>query len=191
VHVEDVPFAREGSRLTADLEDLVTWLVSKQTGPRSVAWSRVDWQTIGRIIERDGQEKLDPMANPSSTSVAGSHTPFACQFIALPGCCLIERKLRAAMTRDQITNLPLYPEDRSCTAPTAARVFEHLHHSNATTSSATAKRSKHASPNSHRCKPNYWNSSTSSPTPRAPEHEQPSPLHDGDGYGPREARKGS
>ncbi len=30
------------------------------------------------------------------------------------------------MTRQQITDLPLYPEERSCTAPTAARVFDHL-----------------------------------------------------------------
>ena len=30
------------------------------------------------------------------------------------------------MTRQQITDLPLYPEDRSCTAPTATRVFDHL-----------------------------------------------------------------
>lgn len=51
---------------------------------------------------------------------------FACQFIALLCCCLIERELRAAMTREQITDLPLYPEDRSCTAPTATRVFDHL-----------------------------------------------------------------
>jgi transposase len=50
----------------------------------------------------------------------------ACQFIALLCCCLIERELRAAMTREQIPELPLYPEDRSCTAPTAARVFDHL-----------------------------------------------------------------
>ena len=51
---------------------------------------------------------------------------FACQFIALLCCCLIERELRDAMTRQQITDLPLYPEDRSCTAPTATRVFDHL-----------------------------------------------------------------
>ncbi len=51
---------------------------------------------------------------------------FACQFIALLGCCLIERELRTAMTREHITDLPIYPEDRSCTAPTAARVFDHL-----------------------------------------------------------------
>jgi transposase len=51
---------------------------------------------------------------------------FACQFIALLACCLIERELRNAMTSQQITDLPLYPEDRACTAPTAARVFDHL-----------------------------------------------------------------
>ncbi|MCA1677437.1 MAG: IS1634 family transposase [Actinobacteria bacterium] len=51
---------------------------------------------------------------------------FACQFIALLACCLIERELRTAMARQQITDLPLYPEDRSCSAPTAARVFDHL-----------------------------------------------------------------
>jgi len=51
---------------------------------------------------------------------------FACQFIALLCCCLIERELRNAMRSQQITDLPIYPEDRSCTAPTAARVFDHL-----------------------------------------------------------------
>ena len=51
---------------------------------------------------------------------------FACHFIALLCCCLIERELRAAMTRDGITELPLYHENRSCTAPTAARVFDHF-----------------------------------------------------------------
>jgi transposase len=49
-----------------------------------------------------------------------------CQFIALLCCCLIERELRTAMTNAHITELPLYPEDRSCTAPTATRIFDHL-----------------------------------------------------------------
>jgi quinol monooxygenase YgiN len=30
------------------------------------------------------------------------------------------------MTRDSVAELPLYHEDRSCTAPTAARVFDHF-----------------------------------------------------------------
>ncbi len=51
---------------------------------------------------------------------------FACHFIALLCCCLIERELRAAMTREHITALALYHEDRPCTAPTAARVFDHF-----------------------------------------------------------------
>ena len=51
---------------------------------------------------------------------------FACHFIALLCCCLIERELRAAMTRERVAELPLYHENRSCTAPTAARVFDHF-----------------------------------------------------------------
>jgi transposase len=60
VHVEGVPFARHGSRFTADLEDLVTWLVTKTDRTAVCRLVRVDWQTIGRIIERVGEEKLDP-----------------------------------------------------------------------------------------------------------------------------------
>ena len=51
---------------------------------------------------------------------------FACHFIALLCCCLIERELRTAMTREHITELPLYHEYRACTAPTAARLFDHF-----------------------------------------------------------------
>jgi len=49
---------------------------------------------------------------------------FCCQFIALLCCCLIERDLRNAMKRDQITQLALYPEHRACTQPTADRALE-------------------------------------------------------------------
>jgi len=51
---------------------------------------------------------------------------FACHFIALLCCCLIERELRAAMTSEGVAELPLYHEDRCCTAPTAARIFDHF-----------------------------------------------------------------
>jgi len=47
-----------------------------------------------------------------------------CEFIALLCCCLIERELRAAMSREHITELPLYHEGRPSKAPTAARVFD-------------------------------------------------------------------
>jgi transposase len=49
---------------------------------------------------------------------------FACQFIALLTNCLIERELRNAMTQHQIHELALYHEQRACTAPTAARIFD-------------------------------------------------------------------
>lgn len=49
---------------------------------------------------------------------------FACQFIALLTNCLIERELRQAMTRQNIPELALYHEQRACTAPTAARIYD-------------------------------------------------------------------
>jgi len=59
-------------------------------------------------------------------SAARIEALFACQFIALLCCCLIERELRSAMTREQVHQLALYHEDRPCSAPTAARVFDHF-----------------------------------------------------------------
>lgn len=49
---------------------------------------------------------------------------FCCHFIALLCCCLIERELRQAMTRENITDLPLFPEQRACRAPTTTRTLE-------------------------------------------------------------------
>jgi transposase len=49
---------------------------------------------------------------------------FACQFIALLTNCLIERELRRTMTHHNIPELALYHEQRACTAPTAARIFD-------------------------------------------------------------------
>ncbi len=48
----------------------------------------------------------------------------SCEFIALLAQCLIERELRAAMTREGVSELALYHEGRASKAPTAARVFE-------------------------------------------------------------------
>ena len=47
-----------------------------------------------------------------------------CQFIALLIHALIERELRRAMAREGIQRIALYPEQRACRAPTAARVFD-------------------------------------------------------------------
>lgn len=49
-----------------------------------------------------------------------------CLYAALLVHALVERQLRRAMTAKGIDHLPLYPEDRACTTPTATRVFELL-----------------------------------------------------------------
>lgn len=47
-----------------------------------------------------------------------------CHFIAMLIQALIEREIRAAMADRGLPELSLYPEDRGCAAPTAARVLE-------------------------------------------------------------------
>jgi transposase len=58
VLVEGVPFARYGARFTRDFEDLVAWLASKTDKSAICRLVRIDWQTVGRIIERVGDERL-------------------------------------------------------------------------------------------------------------------------------------
>lgn len=59
VLVEGVPFARYGARFTRDFEDLVAWLATKTDKTAICRLLRIDWQTVGRIIERVGDELLD------------------------------------------------------------------------------------------------------------------------------------
>jgi transposase len=58
VHVEGVPFARDGARFTRDLEDLVAWLMTKTDRTAVCRLVRIDWETAGRIIKRVGDERL-------------------------------------------------------------------------------------------------------------------------------------
>ena len=58
VHVEGVPFARDGARFTRDFEDLVCWLLSKTDRTATCRLTRIDWDTVGRIIKRVGDELL-------------------------------------------------------------------------------------------------------------------------------------
>ena len=57
--VEGVPFARHGARFTRDFESLVAWLATKTDKTATCRLTRIDWHTIGRIIERVGEELLD------------------------------------------------------------------------------------------------------------------------------------
>jgi len=45
-------------------------------------------------------------------------------FVALMVHALIERQLRTAMATKEVSELPLYPEDRDCKAPSTARILE-------------------------------------------------------------------
>ncbi len=49
-----------------------------------------------------------------------------CLYVALLVHALIERELRHAMADAGVTELPLYPEERACKAPTATRILELL-----------------------------------------------------------------
>jgi transposase len=59
VHVEGVPFARDGARCTRDFDDLVAWLATKTDKTATCRLVRIDWHTVGRVIERVGSEMID------------------------------------------------------------------------------------------------------------------------------------
>ena len=46
-------------RFTRDFEDLVAWLATKTDKTATTRLTRIDWQTIGRVIERVGAELID------------------------------------------------------------------------------------------------------------------------------------
>ena len=60
VVVESVPFARHGARFTRDVEDLVAWLATKMDKTAVTKLCRINWRTVGTIIERVVADELDP-----------------------------------------------------------------------------------------------------------------------------------
>lgn len=59
VRTEGVPFARASSHFTRDFEDLVGWLATTMDKTALRRLVRIDWDTIGRIIERVMATGLD------------------------------------------------------------------------------------------------------------------------------------
>ena len=57
--VGGVPFARDGARFTRDFDNLVAWLATKTDKTATCRLVRIDWRTVGRIIERVGGELID------------------------------------------------------------------------------------------------------------------------------------
>lgn len=60
VVTEAVPFARPGSNLTRDFDDLLAWLAIKMDKTSICRLSRVSWRTVGRACERVVATELDP-----------------------------------------------------------------------------------------------------------------------------------
>lgn len=59
VLTEAVPFARPGARFTRDFEDLVGWLATTMDKTALRRLLRIDWDTVGRIVERVMGTELD------------------------------------------------------------------------------------------------------------------------------------
>lgn len=59
VRVEAVPWARPGARHTRDFEDVVAFLAQQMAKTPIARLLRIDWTTVGRIVERVVSDKLD------------------------------------------------------------------------------------------------------------------------------------
>ncbi len=60
VRTEGVPFARCDATFTADFEALVAWLATRMDKTAICRLVRINWRTVGRIIERVVADELDP-----------------------------------------------------------------------------------------------------------------------------------
>jgi transposase len=74
-----------------------------------------------RHAQLKGDQLVAPMFLHDPARIEGLMT---CHFIALMVQALAEREIRQAMAAAKLTELPLYPEGRGCSAPSAARIFE-------------------------------------------------------------------
>jgi len=60
VRTEGVPFAQFGSRFTRDFEDRVGFLATTADKTTICRLVRIDWDTVGRILTRVMDDRLDP-----------------------------------------------------------------------------------------------------------------------------------
>ncbi len=74
-----------------------------------------------RHAQLKGTQLVAPMFLRDPARIEGL---LCCHFIAMLVQALIERQIRLAMAEAGLAELSLYPEDRGCSAPTAARVLE-------------------------------------------------------------------
>jgi len=74
-----------------------------------------------RHAQLKGTQLVAPVFLKDSARIEGL---LCCHFIALVVQALIERQIRQAMAEEKTSTIPLYPEDRACGSPSAARVLE-------------------------------------------------------------------
>ena len=60
VTTESVPWAEHDSRFTRDFEDLVAWVAREMNATAVTRLLHIAWRTVGSIVERVVQRKLDP-----------------------------------------------------------------------------------------------------------------------------------
>lgn len=70
VHVEAVPWAAPRSRFTRRMEELVAYLAQQMSKAAVCKLAGIDWRTVGTIVARIIEEKLDP-ARLDDLSVIG------------------------------------------------------------------------------------------------------------------------
>lgn len=59
VIVEQVPFARHRARFTRDFDDLIAWLAQRCDKTAITQLCRINWRTVGAVIERVVADQLD------------------------------------------------------------------------------------------------------------------------------------
>jgi len=74
-----------------------------------------------RHAQLKGDQLVAPMFLHDPARIEGLMT---CHFIALMVQALVERDIRRAMASTNLAELPLYPEERGCSAPSAPRIFQ-------------------------------------------------------------------
>jgi len=74
-----------------------------------------------RHAQLKGDQLVAPMFLHDPARIEGLMT---CHFVALMVQALVERDIRRAMAEANLAELPLYPEGRGCSAPSAPRIFQ-------------------------------------------------------------------
>src|SRR6266542_1646767 len=91
------------------------------SGPETLTAYKYQPNLERRHAQLKGTQLVAPMLLHDPARIEGL---LCCHFIAMLTQALIEREIRTAMASRGLHELSLYPEDRACPAPTAARVLE-------------------------------------------------------------------